>query len=88
VILPVREGARHQRGDQISEQLWVRVGIGTREIVVGDLIISGDGQERGVAGGTPKLAARLQPLAEGSKLVIAPLNGPAAGRQAAWFSRQ
>jgi class 3 adenylate cyclase len=68
--------------------LWVRVGIGTRKIAVGDLITSGDGQECGVAGGTPKLAARLQPLAEASKVVIAPPNGPAAGRQAAWFSRQ
>ena len=58
----------------------VRGGIGTREIVVGDLIISGDGQERGVVGGTPKLAARLQSLAEASKVVIAVLNGPAMGQ--------
>jgi hypothetical protein len=57
---------------QAPEPLRVRVGIGTGEVVVGDLIISGDGQERGVVGETPNLAARLQALAEPSTVVIGP----------------
>jgi class 3 adenylate cyclase len=57
---------------QTPEPLRVRVGIGTGEVVVGDLITSGDGQERGVVGETPNLAARLQALAEPSTVVIGP----------------
>src|SRR6516165_6924592 len=57
---------------QVREPLHVRVRIGTGEVVVGDLITSGDGQERGVVGETPNLAARLQALAEPSAVVIAP----------------
>jgi class 3 adenylate cyclase len=57
---------------QTPEPLQVRVGIGTGEVVVGDLITSGDGQERGVVGETPNLAARLQALAEPSTVVIGP----------------
>jgi class 3 adenylate cyclase len=57
---------------QAREPLRVRVGIGTGEVVVGDLIISGDGQERGIVGETPNLAARLQVLAEPSTVVIGP----------------
>jgi predicted ATPase len=52
--------------------LRIRIGIGTGEVVVGDLIISGDGQERGVVGETPNLAARLQSLAEPGMVVIGP----------------
>jgi class 3 adenylate cyclase len=52
--------------------LRVRVGIGTGLVVVGDLITSGDGQERGVVGETPNLAARLQALAEPGTVVIGP----------------
>jgi class 3 adenylate cyclase len=40
--------------------LHVRVGIATGLVVVGDLIGSGEAQERGVVGDTPNLAARLQ----------------------------
>ena len=40
--------------------LQVRVGIATGLVVVGDLIGSGEAQERGVVGDTPNLAARLQ----------------------------
>src|SRR5262252_1372634 len=57
---------------QVLEPLRVRVGIGTGEVVVGDLITSGDGQERGVVGETPNLAARLQALAEPDAVVIGP----------------
>jgi class 3 adenylate cyclase/predicted ATPase len=59
-------------GLQASKPLRVRVGIGTGEVVVGDLITSGDGQERGVVGETPNLAARLQSLAEPGTVVIGP----------------
>ena len=51
--------------------LQVRVGIATGLVVVGDLIGSGDAQERGVVGETPNLAARLQALAEPNMVVIA-----------------
>src|SRR5262249_8071599 len=40
--------------------LLTRVGIATGLVVIGDLIGSGDAQERGVVGETPNLAARLQ----------------------------
>jgi class 3 adenylate cyclase len=46
--------------------LQVRVGIATGLVVVGDLIGSGEAQERGVVGDTPNLAARLQALADPS----------------------
>src|SRR5271168_2031639 len=51
--------------------LQVRVGIATGLVVVGDLIGSGDAQERGVVGETPNLAARLQARAESNMVVIA-----------------
>ena len=51
--------------------LQVRVGIATGLVVVGDLIGSGEAQERGVIGDTPNLAARLQALAEPNMVVIA-----------------
>ena len=40
--------------------LQTRVGIATGLVVVGDLIGSGEAQERGIIGETPNLAARLQ----------------------------
>jgi class 3 adenylate cyclase/predicted ATPase len=51
--------------------LHVRVGIATRIVVVGDLLGSGEAQERGVVGDTPNLAARLQGIAEPDSVVIA-----------------
>jgi predicted ATPase len=51
--------------------LQTRVGIATGLVVVGDLIGSGDTQERGIVGETPNLAARLQGLAEPNMVVIA-----------------
>ena len=49
----------------------MRVGIATGIVVVGDLLGSGEAQERGVVGNTPNLAARLQSIAEPDSVVIA-----------------
>jgi class 3 adenylate cyclase/predicted ATPase len=51
--------------------LETRVGIATGLVVVGDLIGSGEAQERGIVGETPNLAARLQSNAEPNSVVIA-----------------
>jgi class 3 adenylate cyclase len=51
--------------------LHVRIGIATGVVVVGDLVGSGEAQERGVVGETPNLAARLQGIAEPDGVVIA-----------------
>ena len=51
--------------------LHVRVGIATGIVVVGDLLGSGEAQERGVVGDTPNLAARLQGVAQPDSVVIA-----------------
>ena len=51
--------------------LRTRVGIATGVVVVGDLIGSGQAQERGIVGETPNLAARLQGVAEPNMVVIA-----------------
>ena len=53
------------------EPLKTRVGIATGMVVVGDLIGSGEAQERGIVGETPNLAARLQGIAEPNTVVIA-----------------
>src|SRR5262249_10383453 len=50
--------------------LQTRVGIATGVVVVGDLIGSGDTQERSIVGKTPNLAARLQRIAEPNTVVI------------------
>jgi class 3 adenylate cyclase/predicted ATPase len=50
--------------------LQTRVGIATGLVVVGDLIGSGEAQERGAVGETPNLAARLQGMAEPNTVVI------------------
>jgi class 3 adenylate cyclase/predicted ATPase len=51
--------------------LQTRVGMATGLVVVGDLIGSGEAQERGIVGETPNLAARLQGIAEPNVVVIA-----------------
>ena len=51
--------------------LQTRVGIATGLVVVGDLIGSGEAQERGIVGETPNLAARLQGIAQPNRAVIA-----------------
>jgi class 3 adenylate cyclase len=55
----------------VQEPLQVRVGVATGLVVVGDLVGSGESQERGVVGETPNLAARLQAIAEANMVVIA-----------------
>ena len=51
--------------------LHVRVGIATGIVIVGDLLGSGEAQEREVVGAAPNLAARLQGIAEPDRVVIA-----------------
>jgi class 3 adenylate cyclase/tetratricopeptide (TPR) repeat protein len=51
--------------------LQTRIGISTGLVVVGDLVGSGEAQERGIVGETPNLAARLQGIAEPNTVVIA-----------------
>ena len=58
-------------GLKSSAPLQTRVGIATGLVVVGDLIGSGEAQERGIVGETPNLAARLQGVAEPNTVVIA-----------------
>jgi hypothetical protein len=55
---------------QVQEPLQVRIGVATGLVVVGHLVGSGEAQERGVAGETPNLAARLQGLAAPNAVVI------------------
>jgi len=56
---------------KMGTPLQTRVGIATGLVVVGDLVGSGQAQERGIVGETPNLAARLQGLAEPDMVVIA-----------------
>ena len=58
-------------GLKTRASLQTRVGIATGLVVVGDLIGSGEAQERGIVGETPNLAARLQGIAEPNSVVIA-----------------
>jgi hypothetical protein len=56
---------------RIQQPLRVRIGVATGLVVVGDLVGSGEFQERGVVGETPNLAARLQGIAAPNTVVIA-----------------
>jgi predicted ATPase len=58
-------------GHKTHTPLQTRVGIATGLVVVGDLVGSGEAQERGIVGETPNLAARLQGIAEPNSVVIA-----------------
>src|ERR1700739_3756568 len=51
--------------------LQTRIGIATGLVVVGDLIGSGEAQERGIVGETPNLAAPLQGIGEPNMVVVA-----------------
>src|SRR6202008_1771734 len=55
----------------VPEPLQVRIGAATGMVVVGDLVGSGEAQERSIVGETPNLAARLQAIAEPNTVVIA-----------------
>jgi class 3 adenylate cyclase len=63
------------------EPLQVRIGAATGMVVVGDLVGSGEAQERGIVGETPNLAARLQGIAEPNAVVVAEagMSGRTAG---------
>ncbi|MBP2295733.1 adenylate/guanylate cyclase domain-containing protein [Azospirillum rugosum] len=50
--------------------LAARIGIATGLVVVGDLVGSGEAQERAVVGETPNLAARLQAAAEPGSVLV------------------
>ena len=63
--------SRRSRALKTNAPLQTRVGIATGLVVVGDLIGSGEAQERGIVGETPNLAARLQGIAEPNMVVIA-----------------
>jgi class 3 adenylate cyclase/predicted ATPase len=54
-----------------QEPLQARIGVATGLVVVGDLVGSGEAQERGVVGETPNLAARLQGIAQPNAVVVA-----------------
>jgi class 3 adenylate cyclase len=56
---------------RVEEPLQVRIGVATGLVVVGDLVGSGEAQERGVVGETPNLAARLQGIAAPNTVIIA-----------------
>src|SRR6516164_7986644 len=56
---------------QAHALLQTRVGIATGLVVVGDLLIAGEGPERGIIGETPNLAARLQTIAEPNTVLVA-----------------
>src|SRR5439155_975490 len=58
-------------GLNTGTSLQTRVGIATGVVVVGELIGSGEAQERGIVGETPNFAARLQGIAEPNMVVIA-----------------
>ena len=63
--------AATRRAEVASVPLQTRIGIATGLVVVGDLIGSGEAQERGIVGETPNLASRLQGVAEPNMVVIA-----------------
>jgi class 3 adenylate cyclase len=54
-----------------QEPFQVRIGVATGLVVVGDIVGSGEAQERGVVGETPNLAARLQGIAAPNTVAIA-----------------
>ena len=70
-----------------QEQLQVRIGVATGLVVVGDLVGSGEAQERGVVGETPNLAARLQGTAAPNTVERESGGGPASSPRKAWKNR-
>jgi class 3 adenylate cyclase/tetratricopeptide (TPR) repeat protein len=74
-------------GLKSSAPLQTRIGIATGLVVVGDLIGSGEAQERGIVGETPNLAARLQAIAEPNAVVIADSTRRLLGNLFEWQDR-
>jgi class 3 adenylate cyclase len=74
--------ARVGRLESGAGALASRVGIATGLVVVGDLIGSGDSQERGVVGETPNLAARLQETAPANTVLVSESTVPHLRRAA------
>jgi class 3 adenylate cyclase/tetratricopeptide (TPR) repeat protein len=62
---------RVSRLESNATALASRVGIATGLVIVGDLIGSGEAQERGVVGETPNLASRLQNMAPTNAVLVA-----------------
>jgi class 3 adenylate cyclase/predicted ATPase len=58
-------------GLEVPVRLQTRVGVATGLVIVGDLIGSGEAQERSIVGETPNLAARLQGIAAPNAVVVA-----------------
>src|SRR5436305_1503105 len=56
---------------KLSVHLQTRVGVATGVVIVGDLVGSGEAQERGIVGETPNLAARLQDIAAPNQVIVA-----------------
>ncbi|MFO1056416.1 MAG: AAA family ATPase [Dongiaceae bacterium] len=69
--LALAAAVRGLRLPATEDALQARIGIATGLVVVGDLILAGEGPERGVVGETPNLAARLQAAAAPDGVVIA-----------------
>ena len=61
------------------EKLFIRVGIATGIVVVGELVASTAADQPSIVGGTPNLAARLQSIAEPNTIIIAPTTRLLAG---------
>jgi class 3 adenylate cyclase len=64
---------------KLAVQLQTRVGISTGLVVVGDLVGSGEAQERGIVGETPNLAARTQAAAAPDSLIASEATWRLAG---------
>ena len=55
---------------QLCAPLQTRVGVATGLVVIGNLIGSGEAQQRDIVGETPNLAARLQSIAKPNMVII------------------
>jgi len=69
---------------QSSVSLQTRVGVATGLLVVGDLIGSGEAQERGIVGETPNLAVRLQGMAEPNAWSLRKAHGNCSAICSSW----
>jgi class 3 adenylate cyclase/tetratricopeptide (TPR) repeat protein len=67
------------RAEQVGEELAVRIGVASGNVVVGDIIGEGASQEAAITGEAPNLAARVQSVAAPNTLVIAEATQRLAG---------